>query len=200
MSEKDKRQRKTKQHEGARIVLECLQKYYCLTKEQLVRYLYDFERVDASQIINNLKFAKKIFIDEGDYCTLDLVSSSDENRLLAFWVLLKFIDKCGYKNHYPVSFPSEIGFLFENKLYEIVVIPPGNEMVLEQLKTYKRNSSNDDEDRTNYIFVIGNKNQIPIIEKRIGNLFGVIALPSYNPNTNSQDVQFAKIESSSVNE
>lgn len=55
-------------------------------------------------------------------------AASDTGMIAAFWVLLDFIDRVEY--HTSSDFPVKISFFSENKMYEIIYVAYGQELLV----------------------------------------------------------------------
>lgn len=178
------------------IIVSCLSKYECLKWEQIIRLLYNKTEEVAQRIIIGLKKKQIILEDEGGYLMLDPRSSADDKKLAAFWVLLNFIETLRPEEHYPANYPSEIFFLRNGTQYEIAVLNPGEEHLINMLFMENRNNSAEEEDITKYILVVPTANHIDdcvsrIPEKHRDNvLFATVAYA--NAEADYPDVEFYK--------
>jgi len=76
----------------------------------------------------------------------------DSSMIIAFWVLLDFIDKTEY--HTASDFPVKISFFSQDEFYEIVHVPYGQEIMLSHAMATK------EEDPPRRLIVVDNPDQI----------------------------------------
>jgi hypothetical protein len=173
------------------LVVDCLSRYYCLKWSQLINLLYYKDEEVAQRILVGLKKRQLILEDDAEYVTLDPRCTPDQKTITAFWVMLKFIKKINPKEHYKAEYPSEIFFLKENVQYEIVVLNPGEEHLINMLKGFNRNTSDDEEDETRYIIVIQDEDQIEDCMRRTAGMKVLFASVEYGED-DIPDVSFYK--------
>ena len=103
-------------------VIKWLSQYGALPKAQVMKLL-NKPPGTAEKILRNLKRDLQISdISGGYYLGIDPLSRPDQRIVLAVWVLLQFVDAVEPMAHYPATYPSQIAFLKENTIYEIIVL------------------------------------------------------------------------------
>ena len=103
-------------------VIKWLSQYGALPKAQVMKLL-NKPPGTAEKILRNLKRDLQISdISGGYYLGIDPLSRPDQRIVLAVWVLLQFVDAVEPMAHYPSTYPSQIAFLKENTIYEIIVL------------------------------------------------------------------------------
>lgn len=109
-------------------VVKWLTQYGSLTKNQVIKLLYNKPPKTAEKIIANLK--RQLMISDvsgGYYLGMDPLVKPDQRIISAVWVLLRFIEQVEPMAHYPASYPSQIFFLKQDIGYEIVVLYDGEQ-------------------------------------------------------------------------
>lgn len=109
-------------------VVKWLTQYGSLTKNQVIKLLYNKPPKTAEKIIANLK--RQLMISDvsgGYYLGMDPLVKPDQRIISAVWVLLRFIEQVEPMAHYPASYPSQIFFLKQDIGYEIVVLYEGEQ-------------------------------------------------------------------------
>lgn len=138
-----------------RLIMHALSVFGRLKKEQLYELIKKKGSATKS-IYEGLK--KRQYIEEfnGDYVRLDPRTDASEKTIDAFWVLLNRIEKMNVSQdaYYQANYPSEIFFMRENMMYEIICINPGEEYQLKALFLENRYNSDSEDDMVKYIIVL----------------------------------------------
>lgn len=138
-----------------RLIMHALSKFGCLKKEQLYELIKKKGSATKS-IYEGLK--KRQYIEEfdGDYVRLDPRTDASGKTIDAFWLLLNRIEKMGvsHNSYYQADYPSEIFFMRDNMMYEVICINPGEEYQLKTLFFEQRYNSESEEDMVKYIIIL----------------------------------------------
>jgi len=142
-----------------RLIMRCLSLYGCLKKEQLIKLVANKGEA-KTKIYEGLK--KRGYVEEfdGNYVRLDPKTNADERTISAFWVLLDYIKKIDPNAHYRADYPSEIFFMRENMMYEIISIFSGEEYLLKSLFLENRYNSQEEQDRMKFIVIVQSPDSI----------------------------------------
>lgn len=150
-----------------RLILRALSLYGCLTYKQLRKLIIYKGDSTVDAILTSLK--KRQLIEEfgGGYVRLDPRTEPDDKLINAFWVFLERISKFKDVPNYKADYPSEIYFLKDNSMYEIVTLREGEEYLLKALFLENRNNSQEDEDKMKYIIIVPSTDAIESCVKNI---------------------------------
>ena len=169
-----------------KIIIDALQQYGCLKTEQLIQLIPYKPRELAERIVMGLQKRQLLITDASGNVKHDPRCDYDYKTEVAFWVLLKYIAQGSvkYNEHYQANYPSQIFFLKDNKQYEILVLMPNEDHLINVLvKTEKGCTSDDDEgfdDETRYIIVIPSETMIPECNRRLGKIKHIFAIYDIN--------------------
>lgn len=143
-----------------RLVLRCLSLYGCLQWEQLVKLISYKQEDVAERILVGLK--KRQYIEEfdGGYVRLDPKTNPDQRVINAFWVLLEYIGKIAPNAHYAADYPSEIYFMRDNAMYEIISLEENEGYLLSALFLENRYNSSEEEDMMKFIIIVPDPDSI----------------------------------------
>ena len=151
-----------------RMIVDCLQRYHALKKEQLIK-LIQYKGYDVSlRILKSLE-KKQIIMGDGNYYSADIRCTVDDDMVKAFWVLLEFAGRIDRGAHFRAQYPGKIRFLSGNREYEIVVIND-NDISASQLNflfSVERDCSDAEEDIPVFLIVIPDTDYIDECVKRI---------------------------------
>lgn len=143
-------------------LLECLTEYCCLKDSQLRRYLKILrKRADYDIAIRNLRIRQYIFCG-GGYVAIEPNSMSDNKMLLAFEVLLWFMqsDPGIHQNaHCRGRNPAQILFMRNYDEYQIIVMEKETDVFL-------LNYLNTEDLDIRYVWVIPDKKYIRLIHEK----------------------------------
>lgn len=109
-------------------VLKLLEDYGCLKESHIFQY---FKNEKTGKYLDFLH--RKGLIKRQDGLVSLRGVHSDANTIKAFEVLIHFKDEL--QDHWPATYPFTIYFMKKNKPYDVVVIPPGSELVLSAVIT-----------------------------------------------------------------
>lgn len=108
--------------DGSRELFELLQSFEVLHERQIASYFmkrYDGWTMDRVKgMLKSLLDIRAIVVKKG-FVSMKSDVSVNENRILAFWILLKYMDK--YTIFDVASYPGEIVFTEGDDVYEIIV-------------------------------------------------------------------------------
>lgn len=150
-----------------KMIVNCLQRYHTLRREQLIK-LIQYKGLDVAQrIIKGLEKKQIIISDGGSYFSADIKCSVDDDLIKAFWVLLEFSGRIEKNAHYKAHYPANIRFLSDNMQYEIIVIDDEKEYLLNMIFETERDSSPYEEDIPVYLIVIPDVDNVEDCVKRI---------------------------------
>lgn len=183
-----------------RTIISCLSRYGVLKQKQLERLFPDKTPENIARIFRGLKKSQMILDDEDDCVKLDPRSKKINDTIVAFWVLLKFINKINPDDHYPANYPAQIYFLKDKTEYEIMCVHSGMESLVRQLFNENRVNSDLAEDVTKYILVLDKKEDLAkymagtIVPKSALDIKQVLfAVPLPLGDDNVQDFEFLRI-------
>ncbi len=111
-------------------LLRVISEYRTLLAEQVYR-LFPGHGSAVKSVLNHLVSQGRIIYDaDGDRYSVneECDAKTDRSMLLAFWVLLDFIDKAEY--HFAADFPVKISFFGDGEMYDIIHVPSGQEVLL----------------------------------------------------------------------
>lgn len=138
--------------EDEQLVLRWLSQYGPLTKNILRRFLHYKHADTANRILAGLKRRRYIYeIDGGRYYAVDRYDKPVRRMQIASWVLIQFIKQIQPNHHHQANEPSQIFFLKDKTVYEILVIFENEEHLISLLQPQKN---------TKYIIVVPNMEMV----------------------------------------
>lgn len=186
-----------------KIIIDALRQYDCLKTEQLIELIPYKSRELVSRIIMGLHKRQLLITDASGNVRHDPRCDYDYKIEIAFWILLKYIatGDVKYNEHYRAQYPSQIFFLKGGKQYEIFVLKPNEEHLLNVLVKTEQNCMPDTpdeetdefDDETRFIIAIPSDTMIPECNRRLGNLKHIFAVYDINtPPGQEPHVKFFK--------
>lgn len=131
-----------------RLVVTWLSYYGALPKGLIRRLLYYKSSDTVGRILMGLKRRKYITqLKDSQYYAIDRYCKPDQRMIQAIWILLQFVQQIDPFAHKQASPPSQIFFLKEKTVYEIIVLYEGEDHLVRLLQP------NED---TKYIIVVPN--------------------------------------------
>jgi len=134
--------------EDEQLVLRWLSQYGPLSKNVLRRLLHYKNTETRDRILAGLRRRRYIYeIQGGRFFAVDKYDKPVPRMQTAVWVLLQFSQQIQPDHHYQATVPSQIFFLKEKQIYEILVLKEGEEHLVRLLQPQKN---------TKYIIVVPN--------------------------------------------
>lgn len=131
-----------------RLVVKWLSEYGPLTKGLILKLLKDKRSDTVGRILMSLKRQRYITtIQDNKYYAIDRYCEPKPRMITAIWVLLQFIAQIEPGDHTQANYPSQIMFLKDRTVYEIIVLEADEDHLL-RLVTVQEN--------TKYIIVVPN--------------------------------------------